>query len=252
MKLRVLGCSGAEFPGHRPTAFLLDDSLLVDAGTVGAALSGEEQARIAEILVTHPHLDHVRGIPLLAENMILNGFKSRFNVISTGENLAAIHAHLLNGLIWPDFTRIPSQENPVLSFREIPPEEEFSAAGFRITAFAVNHSVPAVGFRISKGPSTLIYTGDTGPTLRIWEMAGKISALLVEVSFPNEMKQIALMTGHLTPSLLGEELLKLKELPPRILITHLKPYHRATIEEELNALGVPGIEVLVDGQVYQF
>ena len=202
MKLRVLGCSGAEFPDHHPSAFLLDDSLLLDAGTIGAVLAEEEQWRIRDILVTHPHLDHVCGIPLLADNIVMRRPANRVNLISTGEIIAAIRDHLMNGVIWPDFTTIPSAETPVLSCIEIIPEKEFFVGGFRVTAYKVNHPVPAVGFRITKGAVTILYTGDTGPTDRIWAMAGDISALLVEVSFPDEMEEMALLTGHLTPSLL--------------------------------------------------
>lgn len=251
MKLRILGCSGAEFPGHNPSAFLIDDSLLLDAGTVGAVLDEEEQWRIRDILVSHPHLDHIRGIPLLADNIVVKGLPNRVNVVGTGEVLAAIRAHLLNGVIWPDFTKIPSPESPVLSYSEIVPEREFSVGGYNVTAFRVNHTVPAVGYRVAKGATTLLYTGDTGPTDRIWEMAGDISALLVEVSFPNDMEETALLTGHLTPHLLGQELAKLAKLPPRILVTHLKPQYSDRIKAGLDALPVPGIELLHDGEVYE-
>ena len=249
MQLRVLGCSGAEFPGHHPSAFLIDHALLLDAGTVGAVLTEEEQLRIRDILVTHPHLDHIRGIPLLAANIIIKGLGLGVNLFGTSEVLAAIRAHLLNGVIWPDFTRIPSAENPVLSCTEIVPEQEFGVAGFSVTAFKVNHTVPAVGYRITKNGTTLLYTGDTGPTERIWEMAGDISALLVEVSFPDAMEELALITGHLTPSLLTRELAKLDKRPPRILVTHLKPQYFDRIRDELEK-AVPGVELLHDGRVY--
>ncbi|HBG05515.1 MAG: MBL fold metallo-hydrolase [Geobacteraceae bacterium GWC2_58_44] len=249
MQLRVLGCSGAEFPGHHPSAFLIDDSLLLDAGTIGAVLTEEEQLRIRDILVTHPHLDHIRGIPLLADNVILKGLPEGLNLISTCEIIAAIRAHLLNGVIWPDFTKIPSAENPVLSCTDILPEKEFRLGAFTVTAFKVNHTVPAVAYRITKNATTLLYTGDTGPTDRIWEMAGDVSALLVEVSFPDAMEELALITGHLTPFLLTKELAKLGRLPPRILITHLKPQYFEQIREQLEA-AVPGAELLQDGRVY--
>lgn len=251
MKLRVLGCSGAEFPGHNPTAFLLDDSLLLDAGTVGAVLEQEEQWRIRDILVTHSHLDHVRGIPLLADNIMVKGLDNSLNLFATGETLDAIRVHLLNGVIWPDFTRIPSLEKPIVFCVEIFPEEEFQLLDYRITAFPVNHTVPTVGYRITKGAATLLYTGDTGPTERIWQMAGEVSALLVDVSFPNDMEDRARLTGHLTPSLLLRELAKLAQCPGRILVTHLKPQYYARIQAELEATGIGGLEILKEGSVHE-
>jgi ribonuclease BN (tRNA processing enzyme) len=114
----------------------------------------------------------------------------------------------------------------------------------------VNHPVPAVGYRVSRGGTSLLYTGDTGPTERIWELAGELAALIVEVSFPSDMEEIALLTGHLTPVLLGKELAKLPKLPPRILITHLKPQYYDRIKAELAALRLPGVELLRGGNVY--
>lgn len=249
MKLRVLGCSGAEFPGHSPSAFVIDDCLLMDAGTVGSVLDEAEQWRIDNILVTHPHLDHIRSIPLLADNFVVSGISKTVDVISTAEVIAAIGNHLMNGVIWPDFTRIPNPESPVLRYREIVPEELFYVGGYAVQACLVNHTVPAVGYRVTKGGTSLLYTGDTGPTERIWELAGDLAALVVEVSFPSDMEEIALITGHLTPDLLGKELAKLAKLPTRILITHLKPQYYEKIKAELDNLHLP-VELLQDGDVY--
>ncbi|WP_085812212.1 3',5'-cyclic-nucleotide phosphodiesterase [Geoanaerobacter pelophilus] len=250
MRLRVLGCSGAEFPGHSPSAFLIDDSLLLDAGTVGAVLSEEEQWRIKDILVTHSHLDHIRGIPLLADNIVVSGISRTVQVLGTTEVLAALGSHLMNGVIWPDFTRIPTPEAPVLRYQPITVEAPFQVGDYEVLACPVNHPVPAVGYRVSRGGASLLYTGDTGPTARIWELAGELAALIVEVSFPSEMEEIALLTGHLTPALLGIELAKLPKLPSRILITHLKPQYYDRIKDELEALRLPGVELLRGGNVY--
>lgn len=248
--MRVLGCSGAEQPGHQLSGFLLDGTLLLDAGTVGAVLSREEQLQVSDILVTHPHLDHICGIPLLADNIIMEEVSHTIHVISTGEVIEAIRTYLMNGIIWPDFSIIPAPESAVVSYTKIVPEQLFRRGDFSVTAYLVNHTVPAVGYRVTKGATTLLYTGDTGPTERIWELAGDLSALLVEVSFPSELEQLALLTRHLTPRLLEKELAKLAKLPPRILITHIKPRYHDKIKSELDALKIPGLELLCDGAVY--
>src|SRR5207342_2805390 len=70
MKLQVLGCSGSIARDCRTTSFLLDDDVLIDAGTGVGDLPLEALARIDHILLTHSHLDHVLGVPLLADSVL--------------------------------------------------------------------------------------------------------------------------------------------------------------------------------------
>jgi ribonuclease BN (tRNA processing enzyme) len=251
MKLRILGCAGAELPDFRPPAFLLDDQLLLDAGTIGSVLSEEEQWKIHTIFVTHSHLDHIRSIPALADNIIIRNQLHTVSVQSIGEVIAAMQNHLFNDTIWPDFTRIPTEENPVLKFTTISPYMENTVHGYRVTAIPVNHTVPTVGYLVKSGGRTLVYTGDTGPTEEIWAHCSGVDALIVEVSFPDSMKDLALLTRHLTAAMLVEELAKIDVLPKRILITHPKPQYYDIIHREINALAIAGVELLRDGSVYE-
>jgi ribonuclease BN (tRNA processing enzyme) len=252
MILRVLGSAGAEFPNFRPPGFLIDDTLLLDAGTIGSVLTEEEQWAIRHIFITHSHLDHIRGIPFFADNMIMNSQRHNVKVLSAREILATLKNHIMNDLVWPDFTKIPSPEAPIITYCEIESGAEFQADGYSVTACGVTHSVPAQGYIVSNGDQALLYTGDTGPTEAIWHYAVNLSAIIVEVSFPNEMEQMALLTGHLTARLLSRELEKIKALPPRIFITHPKPQFYQTIKDELAALDVPQLELLHDGDRYEF
>ncbi|WP_243371171.1 3',5'-cyclic-nucleotide phosphodiesterase [Geotalea sp. SG265] len=250
MRLRVLGCAGAEFPHFHPSAFLVDESLLLDAGTIGAVLSEHEQWAIAEIFITHAHLDHIRGIPMLADNIVIKELDKHLNIYGIDATIDSLGTHLLNDVIWPDFSKIPPA-HPVIRYRRIVPEVELEIGAYRVTAVAVNHTVPAVGYIVRKGNKSIMYTGDTGPTERLWEFTDGLSALIIEVSFPNEMEELALLTRHLTPALLARELKKIKTLPPRILVTHPKPQHYDKIASELDDLGNARIELLRDGNVYE-
>jgi len=250
MKLRVLGCSGAEFPGFRPPAYLLDDVLLLDAGTIGAVLGEEEQRAIRDILVTHAHLDHIRGIPLLADNLVMQMPQGHVTVAGTRETIASIRDHLMNDVLWPDFSRIPSEHDPVIRYREIVPESEVRFDGYVVTAHAVHHTVPAVGYVVRRGGKSLLYTGDTGPTDRIWEAADGVTAMIVEVSFPNAMEELARVAGHLTPRLLAGELAKVRKLPSKIFVVHPKPQHREGVAAELSGISVPGLSLLRDGEIH--
>jgi ribonuclease BN (tRNA processing enzyme) len=251
MKLRVLGCAGAELPDFRPPAFLLDDQLLLDAGTIGSVLSEDEQWNIHTIFITHSHLDHIRSIPALADNIIIRNQLHSVSIQSTDEVIVAMKDHLFNDIIWPDFTKIPSEEYPIIKFTTITPYKEYTVSDYLITAIPVNHTVPTVGYLVKSGGKTLVYTGDTGPTEEIWTYSSGADALIVEVSFTDSMKDLAQLTKHLTASMLVEELAKIKVLPKRILITHPKPQYHEIIQKEVEKMSIAGVELLKDGSVFE-
>ena len=252
MRLRVLGCSGAELPGFNTSSFLIDDSLLIDAGALCLVLSGDEQQAIRQIFVTHAHLDHIKGIALLADNLSLTESGIGVDVLATPEIIGAMRTHLFNDILWPDFTKIPSPEAPAIIFREIRPLQATQFGAYAVTACPVNHAVPAVGYLVQKGRRSLLFSGDTGPTDRLWELASNVDALIVDVSFPNAQEELALSSGHLTARLLGQELHKVRALPRRILVSHAKPQHLATIRGELAELQCTGIALLKDGDCFEF
>ncbi len=260
MKLRILGSAGAELPDFRPPAFLIDDSLLLDAGTIGSVLTEEEQWQIRNIFITHAHLDHIRGIPALADNIIVKNLKHQVDVFATTSVIDALHTHLFNGIIWPDFTALPTAEEPVLRFNIIEAGvpvvignvnfEENGDNKYKIRAIPVHHTVPAVGYIVEHAGKRLVYTGDTGPTNEIWSYASGADALIVEVSFPNSQESLSLLTQHLCCSLLEKELAKIQVLPKRILITHPKPQYYEIIKDEIMQMGIRQIELLRDGTIY--
>lgn len=250
MRLRILGSAGAEFPDFRPPAFLIDDTLLLDAGTIGAVLTEDEQWQLRHIFITHTHLDHIRGIPALADNIIIKSLQHLVTIYATEPVISALRNHLMNGVIWPDFTALPSPEDPVLRYDIIQPRCPVRVNGYTLTAIEVNHTVPAVGYCLECDGKRLVYTGDTGPTDEIWKFASNADALIVEVSFPNDQEPLALLTKHLCCSLLEKELAKIPVLPKRILITHPKPQYYGQIRREIERLGIKQVELLRDGTIY--
>ncbi len=253
MKLRILGASGAEFPGSRLPAFLIDDVLLLDAGTVGSVLTAKEQWKIRNILLTHAHLDHIKGLPFLADNIVITDKGHSVNIYSIPPVLRSLKQNIFNWKVWPDFTVIPDPENAVLKLQSIRARKSFKVGSYRITAYRVKHTVPAVGYLVEdEAGSSLLYTGDMGPTSKIWNaVTPSVQCAIVEASFPNSMEYMAILTGHLTPKLLKEELKHMKSLPKRILVTHPKPQHRSIIKRELRELGIKNIKVLSDDEEYE-
>ena len=252
MKIKVLGSAGSEVPGHNCPAFLIDGRILLDAGTIGVSLNIREEHSLGWILLTHAHLDHIKGIPFLLDNLVIRSTGNTITVISGRDVLDDLRNNIFNGKIWPDFTRIPTPERPALKYKAIGTTRPVSIDGYRITMERVHHTVPAYGYIIEKtGNKPIAYTGDTGPTDRFWERmaAHDVKYLITETSFPNRMEKLALTTGHLSPSLLAGEIAKMSRPPEKIFIMHLKPQFRQEIETEIRALGRDFIEILKDGEV---
>ena len=254
MKIKVLGCSGATFPDHRPPGFLLDDRVLFDAGSLTDVLNERAQMKIENIFITHAHLDHILGIPFLADN-VLNGRKGHsVNVFSIPSVIKTIKKNLLNSSIWPDFTVIPHSKGPVLSLNALKAHTPIRVNEYQITPYNVTHSVPAVGYLVEdKRNRRFFYTGDTGPSESTWRKIGQqhIHCLIIEVSLPNSMGDMAIKTGHLTTRLFRDELLKIRKLPERIYITHPKPQYFKTIKAELQRLHLSHLSILREGQTIQ-
>ncbi len=254
MNVKVLGCSGAEFPGHRPPGFLLDGKILFDAGTLNDVLSEKDQSKVTEIFITHAHMDHIRQIPFLADNIIIGGWKRRVDIFSIPSVIRDIKENLLNSRLWPDMTVLPDVRHAVLGLNTVYPGRAHRAGEYAVTAYKVSHSVPAVGYLVeNRKGRRLFYTGDTGPTESTWKKLGKtqIHCLIIEVSFPNRMEERALVTGHLTPRLLKRELSKMEAAPGRIFITHLKPQFYETIEGELQELRIGNLALLKEWQTFR-
>ena len=248
----MLGSAGAEYPGYNPPAFLVDGRILLDGGTIGSQLDESQQWNIKSILITHSHLDHIKGIPFLADNIIIKNKKHSITLYGIRETLQSLRQNLLNDKLWPDFTKISAAIDPVIKMKSIGAGRYFSIDGYSVKAYRVNHTVAAVGYVLKdRRGHTLLYTGDTGPTDRIWKTREKINAVIAEVSFPNRMEQLALKTGHLTAKLLCAELGKMRSAPGRILITHPKPQYMSQISREVREAGRGAFEILKDGKTYE-
>lgn len=256
MKLRVLGCSGGQLPGHKLSSFLIDDTLLIDAGGVTGALSWRAQQNIDNILITHIHLDHVMGLGTLPDNLY-GKRASSINVWGTRAIVSGLRKYFFNDRIWPNFTKIKGagQSTPVLRLRALPLKEATRVGAYLVTPVAVRHAVPSVAYFIRNQTQTLLHIGDTGPTSEVWSLAKQIKNLggvILESSFPNRLKEVADASLHLTPTTLGQELDKLDRPNTPVFITHLKPQFRREIIAEIKALKRPQLRVLKDGEVLHF
>ncbi len=255
MQLRVLGCSGG-IGGlqNRTTSFLLDQDILIDAGTGVGDLSLAELTLIDHIFVTHSHLDHVNSIAFFVDSV--GALRPNpVTVYALPQTIASLKKNLFNWDIWPDFTVIPTPEQPWLRYQAVEVGETIVLGGRKITVLPAVHTVPAVGYQLDSGKSSLVFTGDTGPNDALWKVVNDIKNLkflIIETAFSDKDRTLAELSKHLCPSMLGEELAKLTR-PAEVYITHLKPseIELTMLEiEELAAATPP--RPLENNQVFEF
>ena len=256
MRFRVLGCSGGQVPGHNLSSYVINDRLLIDAGSIAATLDVKAQREIENILLTHVHLDHVMGLASLAENLY-GQTNATVKVWAIPDVIHAVKATFFNDSLWPDFTEItsPGQPVPVLTFEPILEEVPIAIADVTFTTVRVNHIVPSTGFFIQNNDKTLLHVGDTGPTEKLWATAkeqGNLCAVVLEASFPNRLQKLADLSKHLTPQDLKGELDKLGRPSIPVLVTHLKPQYRDEIISEIGAIKGYQLRILEDGDVLEF
>lgn len=257
MQIRVLGCSGSIAAANRTTSFLLDDDVLIDAGTGVGDLSLDEMVQIDHILVTHSHLDHVLSIGLLADSVARRRVGRRaIRVHALPATLEALRTHIFNGVIWPDFTRLPSAEHPILEFVPFSIGESLVLGARRAEVLPAEHTVPAVGFAIT-GPAPTrgawVFTGDTGPNPALWRrLTGmSIAHLVIETAFGDDEQQLARISSHLCPTTLAKELARL-EGEVSVHITHIKPGEVNAVMGQIEALPIQHTcSALASGQVFE-
>lgn len=253
MRLSVLGSDGGIGKGRRTSCFLIDDDILIDAGTGLGELEPEDMAKIDHIFLSHIHMDHIACLPLLVDS-ILPLRRSPVTVHVPGSDHEDLARHIFNDVIWPDFTQIPSPDRPSIRFLPLS-DTPYEFGGRRLGSLPVDHHGEAAGFWLDGGSGQLAFTGDTGPCPAFWQAVNSlpdVRYVIIECSFPSAMEELALKTGHLTPALLEREIVQL-DSRPAILATHMKPFAKAKIVEELSMLTTPhDISILKGGQIIEF
>ncbi len=254
MKVRVLGCGGGVNQNVATTSFLVDDDILIDAGTGVCDLSLDEMRRIKHIFITHSHLDHIASIPLLADTLFDDLIGQPLMVYALPETIKALQDHIFNWTIWPDFTELPHKSNAVLKLEAMTAGTVLDLSGRQIEMIGVNHTVPGVGYCVSADGKAFAFSGDTTSNENFWTSLNKyesLDLLFVESAFADKDLELAKVAFHYCPQLLAEDLPKLKH-KTRVYISHLKPGCEQEIIEQCKA-ALPDWEIhqLNGGDVFQ-
>lgn len=234
MKIRILGASGGIGAQARTTSILIDQDILVDAGTGVGDLTLVEMRAIDHVFLTHSHLDHVAMLPFMLDTV--GADRQRPVTVHAQEaTLDALRQHLFNGKLWPDFHRIPTPEAPFMAYQTLPPGGEVALSGRTVRSIAVNHLVPAVGYLVRGANGSLAFSGDTTVTEEFWKTLSATADLrhvIIETSFLDEDAELSRISKHLCPLMLAGELKKLKS-SAAVHITHLMSGREDDIMREI-------------------
>lgn len=235
------------------TSCLLNDTVVIDAGSIGFWRSPADQARIRHVLITHTHMDHIASLPVFVENAY-EGKSQGVTIHASTPVLESLQHDLFNNRIWPDFVALSQEKSPFLHLEPLNPGDTVELEGLQIRAVSMNHVVPTSGFLVSDANATVAFLSDTGPTESVWEQlkeCNNLKAVFIETTFPDSMTRLAEISLHLTPTMLRDELKKLVQ-PTRIIVLHLKARYQEKVTEELQALNLPGMELARFGFDYNF
>jgi ribonuclease BN (tRNA processing enzyme) len=245
MKVQLLGSSVQDTPRRQfVSSCLINDIIAVDAGCLGFHGSLPEQEAIRHVFLTHSHADHTASLPIFVEN-VWTPTDDCPRIYGGVETLDSVRKHMFNDVMWPDFVALSRSMPPFLRLCPLKDEVAVDAEGLAVTPVRVNHIVPTFGYVISDGASAIIIAADSGPTTRLWEVAHQtpgLRAIFLEACFPNSLKSLAEDSLHLTPEMFCQEVAK---MPSGITVVavHIKVRYREQVVRELNALGLPNLEI---------
>jgi cAMP phosphodiesterase len=246
--------SGRANAAQRLTCFLIDDRVSVDAGSIGIASNEVQRRQVRDIVVTHPHMDHIASLPIFVDDLF-SELEQPIRIHATAEVIDLLKRDVFNDNVYPKFDELKNDRGSVMEYVPFETGKEFKVAHLTMTAIPVNHIVPTVGLLVSDNQVTVAFSSDTAETEDFWKAASRVrhlDALFIEASFPNSMRSLAEASKHLTPAMLSGELRKLSHNGMDILAVHLKPAYREIVARELSELGMDNLSVMEVGRVYEW
>lgn len=254
MKVSLLASSTAGATSLQyATSFLINDSVAVDAGSLGFWKTPQSQAAVKHVFLSHTHIDHVATLPIFLDNI----YQLSSNVVTiygSREVEEALRNHVFNDVLWPDFFRLSEQQTPFLKWQMVEPGRPVSVAGLTITPLEMNHTVPTQGFVVEEKETTVVIAADTAPFPPFWESVERFDNLrgvFLEATFPNEMDALADVSKHLTPELFANEIRGL-DSNVRVIAYHLKSSCHDEVARQVNALGLDHVEIAEPNREYEF
>lgn len=258
MKFQLLpstfGKDGCASPRQHLSCFIVNDNVSIDAGSLAMATNCEQKQNIRDIVLTHAHLDHIAGLPLFIDDLFAN-LSEPIRIHAASEVIKVLERDIFNWSVYPRFSELSNENGAILEYKTFENGKEFFVKDLRFVAVGVNHKVPTVGFIVSDDNSLFAFSSDTAEMDEFWRVVNELThldALLIECAFPNELKDLAQVSHHLTPDRLKSEILKFKHDDCPIYVINLKPMYREEIVAQIEKLNIKNLQVLEVGKIYNW
>jgi ribonuclease BN (tRNA processing enzyme) len=187
MRLTVLGgCGGWPDAGQACSGYLIEHRgfrLLVDPGyaTVPRLLERAAPDQVDAVFVSHGHPDHCADLnPLLRARAMRDDPPAPLPVYALPGALDAVLA-----------LDRPVTLAGAYTLHEFTAGDRLDIGPFRVQTRLLQHWVPNAGMRLSADDLVLAYTGDSGPSLEVVELARNADLLLAEATHVNEVPEDA-------------------------------------------------------------
>lgn len=248
MEITVVG-SGTVVPrlARRQSCVVVEageETIVLDLGNGavrGMLHAGLDPFAVDRIFFTHFHPDHtVDIVPLLFSIKYGAGEeRERPLAIYGPEPFESFFGSITN--VWGDWLL---GDYP-MEIKELPHTcpSPLSLPDLRVSWAPAEHNPESVAYRLEAEDDAFVYTGDTGYSESVVELAREAHTLLIECSFPDDMP----VPGHLTPG--GVARIARESGVERVALTHIYPPAEAlNLVEEVQRGGYTGeIVVAEDG-----
>jgi len=181
---------GGASPAQRLTCFIIDDRVSVDAGSLGIALSDAQQRTVRDVIVTHPHMDHIASLPIFVDDLF-GELLEPVRIHATQQEIDLLKADVFNDTVYPKFDQLKNAQGHVMQYVPFEMGREFKVAHLNCTAIPVNHIVPTVGLLVSDGKTTVAFSSDTAETEEFWRVVNNrniSTRFLSKLLFPIQWK----------------------------------------------------------------
>jgi len=258
MRVQLLPSSFEENGGastkQHLTCLIVDDRIAFDAGSLAMASSPVQKRQVRDVVLSHAHLDHIAGLPLFIDDLF-STLTEPIRIHATSEVIEVLENDIFNWSVYPRFSELCNENGPVMSYLPFKLGVEFMVGHLTIRAVTVNHRVPSSGFVVSDGLTAFAMSGDTAAMEDFWRAVNEasiLSAVMVECAFPDELRELAAASHHLTPSGLELEIAKCERTECTFYVLNLKPMYREQTIKQIMALNIENLTVLDVGRVYDW